>query len=242
MKNIIITAGGTSEPIDGVRTITNSGTGRLGSLTADELSSRHNAGKIFYVCSNGAYRPKSEHAEVVTVTTVSDLQDALSRIISEHKIDAIIHSMAVSDYKVRAVSEPQRIARALRGTTPHDLIDALDSTDMRKGTEKLSSKISSPVILLEPTPKVLSTLRPSAPEAVIVGFKLLSRVPKEQLFEVAEKLMESNGCDYVLANDSSEISGDSHHAFLMSRGGNRMELFTKQEIARALADAVTKEC
>ena len=36
--NIIVTAGGTSEPIDNVRRIANTGTGRLGSLVADELA------------------------------------------------------------------------------------------------------------------------------------------------------------------------------------------------------------
>ena len=48
--NIIVTAGGTSEPIDNVRRIANTGTGRLGSLVADELAEADWTGHIFYVC------------------------------------------------------------------------------------------------------------------------------------------------------------------------------------------------
>lgn len=44
-KNIVITAGGTSEYIDTVRKITNSGTGKLGATIANKLS---NENKIFY--------------------------------------------------------------------------------------------------------------------------------------------------------------------------------------------------
>ena len=40
--NIVITSGGTSEYIDAVRKITNSGTGKLGSIIAEQISKNEN--------------------------------------------------------------------------------------------------------------------------------------------------------------------------------------------------------
>ena len=58
--NIIVTAGGTSEPIDNVRRIANTGTGRLGSLVADELAEADWTDHIFYVCAKDSIRPVSK--------------------------------------------------------------------------------------------------------------------------------------------------------------------------------------
>ena len=41
MKKIIITAGGTTEPIDNVRKITNVSTGKLGSLICDNMLKKY---------------------------------------------------------------------------------------------------------------------------------------------------------------------------------------------------------
>ena len=53
--NVIVTAGGTSEPIDNVRRIANTGTGRLGSLIAEELAADAMVGHIFYVCAKDSF-------------------------------------------------------------------------------------------------------------------------------------------------------------------------------------------
>ena len=52
---IIVTAGGTRERIDEVRSITNGATGRLGSLIADELSKRLSAQEhtLYYLFRGG---------------------------------------------------------------------------------------------------------------------------------------------------------------------------------------------
>lgn len=41
MKTVLITSGGTIEPIDGVRGITNFATGKLGSVIAETLQNCH---------------------------------------------------------------------------------------------------------------------------------------------------------------------------------------------------------
>jgi phosphopantothenate---cysteine ligase (CTP) len=58
-KSIIITAGGTSEQIDGVRRITNMATGKLGSQICGELFRQDGdrISKIYYVCPQQAVQP-----------------------------------------------------------------------------------------------------------------------------------------------------------------------------------------
>ena len=52
MLNIVITAGGTSEPIDNVRKITNSSTGKLGAVIAEELLKREDIDKMQEILAN----------------------------------------------------------------------------------------------------------------------------------------------------------------------------------------------
>lgn len=72
--NIIITAGGTTERIDAVRKITNTGTGKLGSLTAEEFIKQggSNIEKIFYICEKGTIVPQLACAEIITTDGVDD--------------------------------------------------------------------------------------------------------------------------------------------------------------------------
>ena len=46
---VLVTAGGTSEPIDNIRSITNTGTGALGSLIADAFAKDPQVERIVYV-------------------------------------------------------------------------------------------------------------------------------------------------------------------------------------------------
>ena len=242
MKNVLVTAGGTSEPIDGVRSITNTGTGRLGSLIADELAASEDV-CVTYVCSESAVRPKSERVEEVAIKSVYDLQDAVRRLCSERKIDAVIHSMAVSDYTVRAVSTAASFAEALGDghRNADDVLRAMERTDIRCAEGKLSSGMTSPLILLERTPKVLPQFRELAPGAVIVGFKLLSNTTTDDLLDTALRLLRNNGCDYVLANDAAEVSSERHVGYLLGGERRYVRYETKREIAKGIAEIVTKE-
>ncbi len=267
MKTILITAGGTIEPIDSARVITNTGTGRLGSLIADEFAKQEDIGRIFYVCAPTAVRPITDKAEITVIRSVDDLSEALSSISSEYRIDAVIHSMAVSDYTVSSVTTAGELAKYLAdamtspagqketigpeslendpsttaGVLEAGILSALMDTDIRKGGGKLSSKMKAPVLLLGQTKKVISSLRSLAPEAVIVGFKLMTDVSEEKLTETAIELMKKNSCNYVLANDSKNISGDMHKAILIGKNGIVAGFDTKQEIAAGIVSAVTEE-
>lgn len=247
MSIVLITAGGTSEPIDRVRSITNTGTGRLGSFIADSFADRSSVERIFYICAENSIRPRSERVTIITVKTVADLQSAVADILSEYRIDAIIHSMAVSDYTVKAVSSVEEIANYLQSTPTasvdlkSSILEAMEETDITANAGKISSQIKSPLILLEQTPKILPMFRKCLPNAVIVGFKLLSETTENILFDTAFRLLQKNGCNFVLANDASQINGDQHIGYLLDSQKDFLIFHTKQEIAEGIVCAVLKE-
>lgn len=245
--NIIVTAGGTSEPIDDVRRIANTGTGRLGSLIADELAKLDIPVNIFYVCARDSIRPESEKVHCIEIQSVADLKAAVTELMQKYEIHGVIHSMAVSDYTVRSVTTVEELASFLQDSmndtdnVQEKILHGMDSCDIRKENTKLSSQMKSPLLLLEQTPKILPIFREMAPKAVIVGFKLLSSVSVEELLDTAHRLLVKNNCDYVLANDATEIGAGRHRGYLMDSHRNIRTYNTKEEIAEGIAYMMKEE-
>jgi phosphopantothenate-cysteine ligase len=225
----LVTAGGTSERIDGVRSITNFATGRLGSLIAEKLAGQsgaecaaeHGTGKIFYVCGPHAVRPNlgtggphTHTIEVIPVEGVSDLEARVREILRENKIGAIVHSMAVSDYYVDRV---------------------LDATGNEiKNADKIDSSQRELRLVLKPAQKIIGMFHELSPESVLVGFKLLNKAPETTLLDAAYALLVKNSCAAVLANDLAAISGEKHAAFLIDARKNIVRFETKEQIAHGI--------
>lgn len=110
---VLITAGGTMEPIDSVRSITNTSTGKLGSLIAESYEKIDDVTKIYYVCSKNSILPQSKKVDVRYVDTVASLEHTIRNVIDNDPIDIIIHSMAVSDYRVKAVTSAAMLSSSL---------------------------------------------------------------------------------------------------------------------------------
>lgn len=245
--NIVVTAGGTKEPIDDVRSITNTGTGNLGSMIADCFAAQKTVENIFYICADTAVKPTIKEKIIeVPIGGTLDLKRAVEKVMTENKIDVVIHSMAVSDYCVRAVSDIEKISECLERQSVIDrdvIYQAIDNADMRIAKDgklgKLSSDITQPIVLLEKTPKVLPIFKELSPSTVVVGFKLLSGVSRDELFDVARGLMSKSGCDMVLANDTAYIKDGMHKGFLLSQDKILGEYETKSEIAKGLSEILT---
>jgi phosphopantothenate-cysteine ligase len=233
--NVLISAGGTRERIDSVRSIANTATGRLGSLVAACFDRAPETERIFYVFAPNAPRPESAKAELTVVEDTADLEQAVRDILGRSRVDAIVHSMAVSDYRTLSVTTPARIAERARSVP---VIEAIDSAPSLGQDGKISSDENRLVIVLEPTPKIISLFQTLAPQALLVGFKLLDNVSHETLIDAARRLLEKNRCAFVLANDSRDIHDDTHIAYLMDRSHRIQRFGNKPEIARGIADAV----
>ena len=102
-KTILVTAGATEEPIDGVRFITNRSSGKMGMAIAEAVIDR--GGKVIVVKGKAtATVPKG--AEVIEALTTQAMRDAVIGKLPE--VDAVIMAAAPSDYKVKNYS-PSKI-------------------------------------------------------------------------------------------------------------------------------------
>ncbi len=243
MKNILITAGGTSEPIDEIRAITNKSTGKLGSTIAHEFSLRKDVGRIFYVHGKGAVLPEADIIEFMPVRSTQDVLDAMTDIIRKNDIDIIIHSMAISDYTTASFTTLEDFLELLaynESETVDEVAELLEREDLRKKYTKLPSSIDKPLLMLKKTPKVLSKLRGLAPDAAIVGFKLLDHVSHEELMGVAAEQIKKNDTDFCLANDYETVVSPVHVGFLLDKNGREVRFDGKEAIAKGIVTELMK--
>jgi len=93
-KKIIITAGGTREPIDSIRFITNRSSGKMGYALASEARLR--GADVTLISAPTLLAPPD--ADLINVNTAMEMRDAVLKKFPES--DAVIMSAAVSDYQV----------------------------------------------------------------------------------------------------------------------------------------------
>lgn len=94
---VLITSGGTTEPIDDVRSITNKSTGKTAAFIADQFLQ---AGlEVDYLHAVNAAQPRLE-CEKFKFETFDQIESELKKLLSEKSYDFIIHAAAVSDYSV----------------------------------------------------------------------------------------------------------------------------------------------
>lgn len=227
---IVITAGGTSERIDDVRTITNSSTGSLGFAIGNAFKEVEEIEKIYYLHGKRAVWPEDTKVEPVEIGGVLDLKENLTRILREENIDAVIHAMAVSDYMVHQVTTLDK----LMGTEDPEHAQDLSGN-------KISSDIDDLIIHMKRSPKVISMIKETSPDTTLVGFKLLSGVPHEELIDVGYRLLQKNNCDFVMANDLREIGRDFHKGYLIHKDKSYDSMNTNEEIAQMIVRRVLEE-
>ena len=224
--NILITAGGTREDIDTVRGITNYSTGRLGSLVADCFL--ENNCKVTYIYAEGANLPKNTseyHFTKIQIRSTAQLLEKMEQVLSETSFNAVIHSMAVSDYAPHAVM-------------PFGMEEQREFNGFNEIKGKISSNAPYLVMILQQQPKVIARIKVIQPETLLVGFKLLSGVGEEELIQAGLKVLEKNQCEYVIANDLQNIQADTHKALLLNKNGIHSRLNTKKEIADKIYNVV----
>lgn len=238
MLNIIITAGGTSEKIDNVRKITNSSSGKLGNIIANTFLAKNykKIEKIYYISAKNSLKPEnSEKVENITIENTQDVYDALHSILTTKKIDAVVHSMAISDYTVDYVTTSELLSNLLNEKPSNEIEKLLNSKNLSlNNKDKISSNKSDLFVRLVPTKKVISFIKKWSSNSKLVGFKLLSNVTEQELINVASNLLDKNDCDYVVANDIKKINQDRHPAFIIDKKKNIKNANTKQEIADIL--------
>ena len=98
-KNILITAGGTREPIDAVRYIGNRSSGKMGHSLAEICLER--GANVTLVTTSNILVPKG--IKKISVVTADEMKDeVISRLDS---IDCVIMAAAVADFKAKNINE-----------------------------------------------------------------------------------------------------------------------------------------
>ena len=164
--------------------------------------------EIFYLRGRGGVAPGLADVTEIEITDIDSLQSAIGNIFDNHDIDIIIHAMAVSDYRPKV-----------------------------KQSGKISSDAEEITLVLEKTPKIISKFRGLAPNAVFVGFKLVTGLTYEGMLNKAHGLLTKNDCDFVLVNDSGKIGAD-HTGWLVDANRNVTEFKGKTEIAEGIVKEV----
>ena len=180
---VLVTAGGTTESIDGVRFIKNTSTGKTGVLIAG----------CFYKAGFDVELLKAEGVESpdnIPAKTFSDYQSLSQYFDSDYlkKFDLVIHSAAVSDFKVSHISAD---GKAL----------------------SMDQKISSGEdiqIHLKPTAKLINRIKELNPKAVLIGFKLTNTNIEDEQVAAVVKLFKNSFADYVVFNDLNKKTDNKH--------------------------------
>ena len=106
---------------------------------------------------------------------------------------------------------------------------------------KISSYENNLVLVLKPTPKIISLIKKESPLTYLVGFKLLDGVSKKELIEVATRLRDKNKCDLVVANDLKDIRNKEHKAYIIDKEDKVVEASDKEDIAKKLVRMMDNE-
>lgn len=211
-KKFLITSGPIRGPIDAVRYISSTSTGKLGSLLAQEALKR--GAQVTFVFGEGSARPEPGALKSVDegrlilrpVVTYDDMMKTFSEELSSQRHHVVVHAMAVLDY----VPE-------------------------KRSSTKTPSRKDQWTIKLVPTPKLIQIVKRLNPRAFLVGFKLEVGADQEALVQAAQLSAEKNEADLMVANELGTIQRGEHQAIVVnSRGGVEAIFKGKEEIAAGL--------
>jgi len=212
-KRILITAGGTREPIDTVRYIGNLSSGRTASRLADELTAAGH--RVTWLGAEDAIEPGLP-CEVARFSSYADLASRLQKLLAETEFDVVIHAAAVSDFSVAAVS-------------------TLEGSPLDNGRGKLSSG-SELLLRLKPNPKLLDLLRgwSKNPHLSVIGFKLTDTADQQERLEAVKKQLHGSSVDAVVHNDRKDIRNGVHPFRLHTPSGSPVACADTRALAKTI--------
>jgi phosphopantothenoylcysteine decarboxylase/phosphopantothenate--cysteine ligase len=214
-RRVLVTAGGTREPIDPVRFIANRSSGKQGYALAEAARARGAQVTLVTTVRRAPFTGGAAGVaddllpiEVVDVETAAEMAEAVLTRSPEQ--DLIVMAAAVADFR------PVQAAPA-----------------------KLRKAAGVPEIVLEPTVDILAELgRRRNPGQVLVGFA----AETEDVVERAAEKLRAKGADLVVGNDvGAEGAGFSHDTnavvIVSPEGRIDVPLSSKRAVADTVLDA-----
>jgi phosphopantothenoylcysteine decarboxylase / phosphopantothenate---cysteine ligase len=210
---VLVTSGGTTEPIDGVRVLTNTSSGATGAAIATYLARQGH--DVVLLRAENSQRPQVGCREE-RFRSFADLEAALARILDHGRggFDFVIHAAAVADFSVDHIQvDGRRVER----------------------NAKLGSD-AAPVVVLKPNPKLIATMHVQAGrKAGIVAFKLTHGAPPETVNAAVQAVAAHEGVVLVVHNDlAAKTQADFPATLVDPRNPLRAQTVSRESLPAAI--------
>ncbi|MEO8463470.1 MAG: bifunctional phosphopantothenoylcysteine decarboxylase/phosphopantothenate synthase [Chloroflexota bacterium] len=228
-RHLVVTAGGTREPIDPVRFIGNHSSGKMGVAIAEAALDRGAA--VTLIAAAVSVPLPEDRAQVVRVETAADLRSAIQGVLfggsmppSTARFDALVMAAAVADF-VPASPSSTKLARG-DGLTLH-----------LEPTPDLLAEVARTVHGLDGSGA--TTHQPVLPRPFLVGFA----AETGSLARAGDKLRRKH-IDLLVANDVSETGSgfgtDTNRVVLLGADGTEsaLPLLPKRVVADRILDRI----
>ena len=221
-RRVVVSAGGTREPLDPVRYLGNRSSGKQGHALARAAAER--GAEVTLVSSSSL--PVPDGVTLVPVETALELQAAVTDAV--RTADVVVMAAAVADFRPAAYADHK-----IKKTHEAGADGAPDA--------------SAPTVALVRNPDVLAGLvaaRGSATSPVIVGFAAETGDGEGSVLDHARAKLARKGCDLLVVNEvgvDKTFGHDDSTVHLLRRGSDdatQVGPASKLEVAHAVWDAV----
>lgn len=217
--NILLTSGGTRVMIDRVRHIGNMSSGTFGAEIGRQIF-LHEKGKT----SNLIFL-KAENSKSPFALTVNWAEQ--SSYVAHHKLKELQRLYLenkdhYTELKYKTYVHYRSMLLSLLQGMQWDVVVLAAAVSDYVVANYVDGKIRSKDALkieLAPAEKLISRVKELNPECHLIGFKLLVDSTPEQLIQAAQESAIKNGCEYVIANDLSDIQASRHRLSIVTKDG-----------------------
>jgi phosphopantothenoylcysteine synthetase/decarboxylase len=235
---VLVTGGNTVVPIDQVRCISNVFRGRTGANIAVGACQRGH--HVHLLASDpDVLKPEirtllpPDRWRLERYRTFDDLHEAMRRVIEANQVDVVIHSAAVSDYRVEGIFAPTADTTFSLQTRTWEGRDGAPARMADRIAGKVKSNEPELWFRMVQNPKLIDLVRPAWHfSGVLVKFKLEVGANEQELLEIAERSRTHSAADLVVANTLLGLT------FIGPVGGAYHRLNSRRDLVSKLLDAV----
>ena len=207
-RRVVISAGGTREPLDPVRFLGNRSSGKQGYALAEVAVAR--GAEVTLVSANVAL-PVPDGVTLELVQTAVELGEAVAKAAQE--ADVVVMAAAVADYRPAHYTDIK-------------IKKSFGHPERAEGSEvdRSAPDQSVPTIELVRNPDILAELvrsRGSATSPVIVGFAAETGDREHSVLDLAREKLVRKGCDVLVANEvgvDKVFGQDTNTVHILQRG------------------------
>ncbi len=233
--DILVTGGRMISRLDAVRSVTNESTGATAAALVEEFLA--SGARVTYFHFRDAERPYRRQLQVEPEQPFDEQLRSLRKTHETYR--AMKPQLTECSYET--FDEYQRGLRAFatqRRYAAIILAAAVADYSFSQAAGKISSDQEYLVLAGRKNEKVISHVKEWDPDSLLVGFKLLGNVSREELLRVAEEKRNATAANLTVAN---RLLGESFHDreyFLLAPELSPVPLLNSNALAPTLVQAV----